>query len=204
MPTTGPALSIRGTIHEIHAGGAHAMAANYFIGDADPLIAMAGHGSRIWRDGNRLRAESPDGHIDFITDGTRAWDFTKNPDEPLTGPAQDVHYLGASRDLLRPLTAAETDALTQTDGTVTPVEFAGRRCWSVEFAPPVRIWVDQESRRVLGSQDGQDGVLATLVDLVVGEPVADELFEWLGPASTREQQRQQYRGRIDAIEGFEN
>ncbi|WP_207213596.1 hypothetical protein [Rhodococcus sp. Q1] len=202
--TTGPDLPVRGTIRAVHADG-HT---EQFVSVGRKLRVMVGDAHRVWRHGARLRVERKDGTPVFVTDGVTAWDFTRDPQRPRIGPVGQVQYLGTSQFLLRRRSAAEWagDDFAQPTGPVEEVEFAGRRCWTVELAPPLRkpypmrIWVDIETGQMLGEQIEQAGLGAHFVDLVVGEPVDDTLFGWDGPVLTAEQEQQMYRERQFALE----
>ncbi|PQP12597.1 hypothetical protein C5613_42755 [Rhodococcus opacus] len=154
---------------------------------------MTGDGCRVWRHGDRLRVERGDGRPIFTTDGTRAWDFTADSERPRTRPADRVHYLGRNQFLLRRRSAADWsgDDFTRPAGPVEETDFAGRRCWTVELAPPpnkphpLRIWVDIESGQMLGYRSEQVGEGAQFVDLIVGEVLDDRLSRGMGRCTHR-------------------
>ncbi|MGO4205687.1 hypothetical protein AB4Z09_28940 [Rhodococcus sp. TAF43] len=202
--TSGPDLSLRGTIRAVHPEG-HT---ENFATVGRTLLVAAGDGSRVWRRGARLRVEREDGTLVFITDGSNAWDFTRDPERPRVGSADQVQYLGDSQFLLRRRSASEwsSDDFAQPVGPVEEVEFAGRRCWTVELAPPprkpypLRIWVDIETGQMLGERVEQAGLGAQFVDLLVGQHVDEEMFVWTGPVLTAEEEQQMYRDRRIALE----
>lgn len=202
--TAGPDLSLRGTIRAVQPEG-HT---ENFATVGRTLLIAAGDGCQVWRRGARLRVEREDGVLVFITDGSNAWDFTRDPDRPRIGSSKQVQYLGEHQFLLRRHSAGEWsgDDFAQPVGPVEEVEFAGRRCWTVELAPPsgkpypMRIWVDIETGQMLGERIEQAGLGAQFVDLVVGEEIDDEMFVWTGPVLTAEDEQQMYRDRRIALE----
>ena len=119
-----------------------------------------------------------------------------------------MQYLGNDQFLLRRRSASEWsgDDFAQPIGPVEEVEFVGRRCWTVELAPPprkpypLRIWVDIETGQMLGERIEQAGLGAQFVDLVVGEDIDDEMFVWAGPVLTADEEQQTYRDRRIALE----
>ncbi|WP_206022869.1 hypothetical protein [Rhodococcus zopfii] len=119
-----------------------------------------------------------------------------------------MQYLGSNQFLLRRRSAAEwsSDDFAQSTGPIEEVESAGRRCWTVELAPPprkpypLRIWVDIETGQMLGERIEQAGLGAQFVDLLVGESIDDEMFVWTGPVLTADDEQQMYRDRRIALE----
>lgn len=202
--TTGPDTPLWGTIHTVEPEG-HT---EQFLTAGRVLPVVVGDGDRVWRQGARMRVERRDGTLVFITDGSSAWDFTRDPTRPRVGPVGQVQYLGSHQFLLRRRSPSEwsSDDFAQPVGAVEEVEFAGRRCWTVELAPPprkpfpMRIWVDIETGQMLGARIEQAGLGSQFVDLVVGEPIDDERFTWTGPVLTAEQEQQMRRDRRAALE----
>ncbi|WP_404315881.1 outer membrane lipoprotein carrier protein LolA [Prescottella equi] len=198
----GPDLPLRGTIREL---GAPAKPDRVlFAGEGPPIVVRPGNGCRIWRDGGRLRIEHPDGRPIFITDGARAWQFTADDGQrPRTDALDRVRFLGLNQHLVRRRTPAEWagEDLTHPFGAVADTEVAGRRCWTVELAPPadeaglLRVWVDTEAGYVLRFRAEPSGQESQYVDLAVGEQLDDELFTWDGPVFTPEEYEQILRER---------
>lgn len=200
--TEGPELSIHGTIHERRAEGSpESFRQGFAYSGESPLIVKAGQGCRVWRLGNRVRVESTDGKPIFISDGTRAWDFTGRLERPRTGSPDRVIYLGPNQFLLQRRSAAEWagNEFAQPVGPVETDDFAGRACWTVRLAPPagkpypLRIWVDIESGQMLGNRVDEVGVGSEFIDVTVGDPIDDGLFVWTGPAYTSAEIQQLYR-----------
>ncbi|MFZ2527861.1 MAG: hypothetical protein WAX14_09445 [Rhodococcus sp. (in: high G+C Gram-positive bacteria)] len=202
--SAGPDLPLYGTIRAVQP----ADHTEQFMVARPTMLVAVGDGSRVWRRGARLRVERDDGTLVHLTDGTDGWDFTRDAARPRVGPADRVHYLGDKQFLLHRRSASEWagDDFAQPTGPVEEVDFAGRRCWTVELAPPprkpypMRIWVDIESGQMLGYRVEQAGVGAQFVDLVVGEDIDDEMFVWTGPVLTADEEQQQNRDRRSALE----
>ncbi|MBF6288710.1 hypothetical protein [Nocardia cyriacigeorgica] len=193
--TTVPRIPLRGTVREVRA---EKPAGFGWAGHADQMVVPVGDGCRVWRHGDRLRVEREDGALVFITDGARAWDFTVDAKRPRTGAVDRVIYLGPNQFLVQRRSAADWQGndFTRPAGEVEEIEFAGRRCWTVELAPPpvkphpLRIWVDIESGHMLGFHSEAGGQGARFVDPVVGADVDDSLFHWDGPVYTPQQYQQ--------------
>lgn len=189
--TTGPRLSIRGTIHQVQRP------------DDDPLWVPVRDGSRVWRHGQRLRVESSQGIPIFITNGTQAWDFSKSPSRPVAGTPDGLRYFGHYQFELGSRTAADwqADEFTKPIGPVVVDRFAGRRCWTMQLAPPrrkphpLRIWVDIDSGQILGTRVEEFGEGTEFTDLVIGEELDDTLFQWDGPTMTPQQLAETLRNR---------
>lgn len=157
-------------------------------------------GVHLYRWGRRSRIESVDGQVMFVSDGTTAWDFTADPDQPRRTELHHVHSPGAGRYLaITPRVEHWVgNHHSRPTGQVTEVEFLGRRCWSVDLAPresrnlpkpSLRLVVDAETGAVLAqhSGDGIDG--AAYTDLRVGEHLELSLFTWDGPVTTDAESR---------------
>ena len=140
------------------------------------MLAVPDTGCRVWLQGRRVRVENVDGNPIFISDGSRAWDFTGHVDRPRVGSLARVVYLGPSQFLLQRRSTAEWTGsdFAQPVDQVETTDFAGRRCWTVRLAPPtgkphpLRIWVDIESGQMLANRLEETGVGSEFVDLVVG------------------------------------
>lgn len=150
--------------------------------------------------GAPIEIESLDGQVMFVSDGTTAWDFTADPDQPRCTELHHVHSPGAGRYLaITPRVEHWVgNDHSRPTGPVTDVEFLGRRCWSVDLAPresrnlpkpSLRLVVDAETGAVLAqhSGDGIDG--AAYTDLRVGEHLELSLFTWDGPVTTDAESR---------------
>lgn len=150
--------------------------------------------------GRRSRIESLDGQVLFVSDGTVAWDFTSDPQQPRCTELRRVHCPGAGRHLVLtpPVTHWVGHHHARPTGPVTDLTFLGRNCWSVDLAPrerreltesSLRLIVDADTGAVLAqhSGDGVDG--AAYTDLTVGECLDPSLFSWDGPVVTDEQSR---------------
>lgn len=169
-----------------------------------PMFVRAVDDCIVWLHGPATRVEY-DGDPVFITDGTTAWDFTPDPQRPLVGPTDRVHYFGKNQFLIRRRSAAEWagDDFTRPTGPITEETFLDRRCWTVELAPPerkphpMRIWVDIETGRILGYRVDAVGVGAHYVDLAVGEPIDSSMFAWSGPTQTQQERQDELRRRSD-------
>ena len=197
--TTESTIPMRGTIEEIHEAGSPESFRHGFAYSGTPPVLIAPEDScRVWRSGRKTRVERLDGSPIFISDGTRAWDFTGPTDRPRVGPLGRVMYLGPSQFLLQQRSTAEWtgNEFAQPIGTVETVEFAGRDCWTVQLAPPDgkpyprRIWVDVETGFILGDRIDEAGIGSQFVELAVGEPIDDTMFVWDGPAYTGEEYQQ--------------
>lgn len=185
----GPRLPIYGTIREVRREKDH------------PTWAAVRGGCRVWRHGQRLRVESSGGIPIYITDGIQAWDFSKSPGRPVTGPPSSVRYFGQYQFELGTRTAEDwkIDEFTKPIGPVAEDDFAGRRCWTVQLDPsrrkphPIRIWVDIDSGQMLGTRGEEFGEGTQFTDLVIGEEIDDTQFEWVGPTMTPGQQDEMLR-----------
>ncbi|OZE24616.1 hypothetical protein CH256_20040 [Rhodococcus sp. 05-2254-6] len=189
-------IPLRGTIEEVHeAGSPESFRHGFAYSGTPPVLIRPEDNCRVWRSGRRTRVERIDGSPIFISDGTRAWDFTGPADRPRVGPLGRVIYLGPSQFLLQQRSTAEWagNEFAQPTGPVETVEFAGRKCWTVRLAPPedkpypLRIWVDVESGFILGDRIDEVGIGSQFVELAVGEPIDEALFAWDGPAYTTEE-----------------
>ncbi|MBF6326350.1 hypothetical protein [Nocardia cyriacigeorgica] len=207
--TTVPEVPLHGSVREVRTDGDAELAGFGWAAMSDQMLIPVGDGCQVWRRGERLRVEREDGGPIFITDGTRAWDFTVDAQRPRTGPLDRVHYLGPNQFLVQRRSAADWQGndFTRPAGDVEEVEFAGRRCWTVELAPPpgkphpLRIWVDVESGQMLGFHSEAAGRGARFVDLVVGADVHDDLFRWDGPVYTPQQYQQMLQDKHAAVQG---
>lgn len=200
--TDGPDLALRGTILEF--GDPAKDDRVLFAGEGPRIVARPGNGCRVWRDGGRLRIELPDGRPLFITDGVQAWQFiADDAQRPRTDALDRVRFLGLNQYLVRRRNTDELygEELTHPRGAVAEAEVAGRRCWTVELAPPagkagsLRVWVDIESGYILRFRSEPSGQESQYVDLSVGEQLDDELFTWGGPVLTPEEYEQLLRER---------
>ena len=200
--TAGPDLPLCGTIHGVRAEGvSESFTGGFAYSGQPPMKVVPGHGSRVWRPGNKIRVENIDGEPVFISDGVRAWDFTGRSDRPLVGSPDRVIYLGPNQFLLHRRSAAEWagNDFAQPAGEVEVTKFAGRDCWTVQLAPPegkpypLRIWVDVESGQMLGYRIDEVGEGSRFVDVTVGETMDESLFVWEGPAVTPEEHQQLLR-----------
>ncbi|MCC8928822.1 hypothetical protein [Rhodococcus sp. I2R] len=197
--TDGPNLPVRGSIYEVRAEGTpESFGHEPGHSGGGSMLAVPDTGCRVWLQGRRVRVENVDGNPIFISDGSRAWDFTGHVDRPRVGSLARVVYLGPSQFLLQRRSTAEWTGsdFAQPVDQVETTDFAGRRCWTVRLAPPtgkphpLRIWVDIESGQMLANRLEETGVGSEFVDLVVGEPLDETLFVWDGPAYTSEQYQQ--------------
>lgn len=204
--TSGPDLPIRGTIREIAPKEEPEGGAFFATAGKLPVVVAVGDGCRVWRFGKKLRIEDGEGRPVFITDGVRGWDFSGRAERPRTGPIDRVRYFGEHQFLLerRPASEWAGDDFTQPAGPVEEVDFTGRRCWTVELAPPphkpmpLRIWVDIESGQMLGYRAEQAGVGAQFENPVIGEEIDDAVFTWAGPVLTMEEYEREQRDRREA------
>lgn len=198
--TAGPDLAVRGVIRETRTEGDDITT---FFGNFQPLWVDARDGCQVWRHGAKLRIESPEGLLVFITDGARAWDFSQDPAAPLAGTPAQVRHFGDYQLLLgyRDARDWQGEDFTRPTGPVQEVEFAGRQCWTVDLAPPehkphpLRIWVDVESGQMLGVRSEAGGEGQEFTDVVVGEEFDDALFAWDGPVTTIEELDERDRAR---------
>lgn len=194
--TTDSDTSIQGVIEEVQqAGSPESFRQGFAYSGTPPVLVRPEDSCRVWRAGARTRVERLDGTPVFITDGVRAWDFTGNAERPRVGPLGRVIYLGPSQFLLQHRSTAEWTGseFAQPVDAVETVQFAGRECWTVRLAPPqgkpypLRIWVDMESGFMLGNRIDEAGVGSQFVEVTVGEPIDDALFDWDGLAYTTEE-----------------
>ncbi|MBY6687469.1 hypothetical protein HQ305_19740 [Rhodococcus sp. BP-149] len=201
--TSPTGISLRGTIRETPAEPQRNPTTFKTAGHR-PMFVRAVDDCTVWLRGASTRVEY-DGRPVFVTDGTTAWDFTPDPERPLMGPVNRVHYFGKNQFLIRRRTAAEwagTD-FTSPTGPIDEVRFLERDCWTVELAPPpgkphpMRIWVDIETGRILGHQIDLLEIGARYVDVTVGEPLDDGLFTWTGPTQTHEERQRDLQRRGD-------
>ncbi|OZE42229.1 hypothetical protein CH259_02310 [Rhodococcus sp. 05-2254-4] len=119
-------IPLRGTIEEVHeAGSPESFRHGFAYSGTPPVLIRPEDSCRVWRSGRRTRVERIDGSPIFISDGTRAWDFTGPADRPRVGPLGRVIYLGPSQFLLQQRSTAEWagNEFAQPTG---PVETDGR------------------------------------------------------------------------------
>lgn len=194
-----PVRTVRGRVEEVRTG------------EDDEDLGPRDEPVLVWRDGPRLRVDSTDGAPLFRTDGRTAWDFRRDAGQPDSRqvderwgpPYHGPHQFLLSRGRMDWLGG---DDFTRPAGPVTEEEFAGRRCWSVELAPPprkpdpIRLWVDAESGQILGFRNEIAGIGAEFTEVAVGEELDPGLFAWDGPAITPEERQRILREEVRAIE----
>jgi hypothetical protein len=163
---------------------------------------------RVWRDGQRLRIEEPDGTINLIVGDTTCWQFDRDHDAPLASSGTALRYAGSGTELL---TRREPDAFTGDDftrptGPVGATTFLGRPAWTVELAPPphkphpLQLVVDAETGIVLQQRNDGFGTVDEWVEFVVGDHLDPALFSWDGPARSAEDQRAEMNAELAADE----
>lgn len=176
---------------------------HYYLGSygEEPVfLPVRREGMHLYRWGRRSRIESLDGQVMFISDGTNAWDFTSDSDQPRCTEVRQVHSPGSGRYLA--ITPRVEHWVghhhSQPSGPVIDVEFLGRPCWYVDLAPresrnlpkpSLRLIVDTDTGAVLAehSGDGVDGAVYT--DLAVGDRVDPSMFTWDGSVVTDAESR---------------
>lgn len=187
--TAPPKLTVRGRIAEVRRGD-----------DDDEDLGRPEVDVLVWRDGPRLRVDTPDGRPVFRSDGHVAWDFrtdrdrpdTRRVDERLGMPYFGPHQMLLSRSRMEWLSG---DDFASPAGPVTEGGFAGRPCWTVDLAPPprkphpVRIWVDVEAGQMLRFWNEAAGIGAEFAEVAVGEVLDPGLFTWDGPAITQDERQ---------------
>jgi hypothetical protein len=152
---------------------------------------------RVWRDGDRMRIEEPDGRPNLIVGDELCWQFDRDHDEPVSSPARVVRYAGGGTELLSRRDAQEFsgDDFTRPTGPVRETTFLGRRAWTVELAPPqhkphpLQLVVDADTGIVLQQRNDGFGSVDEWVEFVLGEHLEPCLFSWDGPSrSHRDEQ----------------
>lgn len=165
--------------------------------DPDPVFAGIGLDTgddgqtriRVWRDGDRVRISDPDGRPKLIVGNEYCWDFQAD-EVPVRTSAAAVRYTFGGTALLVRRTAEDFlgDDFTRPTGPVTATIFLGREAWAVELAPPphkphpLQWVVDAETGLVLQQRNDGFGFREEWVELVLGEELPEELFEWTGPS----------------------
>lgn len=199
----GPDLPVHGTIRHVEPGDEDRHVA--WSGFVPPAIARGGGDHYVaWRDGARVRIETSDGLATLVTDGRTAWHFPEPGGPAHERPEAAVLWGVDGTDLHErrgPDHSRETDFAHPT-GPVTTTSHLGRRAWAVELAPPshkpypLQMVVDAETGLLLQLRVDGAGVLTEWTELVVGEPLAEELFVWDGPSvSWAEQEAEHDRER---------
>lgn len=152
---------------------------------------------RVWRDGQRIRIEEPDGTVNLIVGDTTCWQFDRDHDAPLASPDTALRYAGSGTELLtrREPDAFVGDDFTRPTGPVGATTFLGRPAWTVELAPPphkphpIQLVVDAETGIVLQERNDGFGTVDEWVEFVVGEDLDPALFTWDGPTRSAHDQR---------------
>jgi hypothetical protein len=171
---------------------------------ADPSAAVPP--IRVWRDGERMRIEEPDGAVNLIVGEDTCWQFDREHDIPIASPRTAVRYAGSGTELLtrREPAAFAGDDFTQPTGPVGATTFLGRPAWTVELAPPrhkphpVQLVVDRDTGLVLQQRNDGFGSVDEWIEFVVGEALDPALFIWAGPTRSAEDQRAEWDAREDA------
>jgi hypothetical protein len=202
----GAIRSVAGTeTHHLAWGGLHPPVLTGRRGHLDASVAPAPP-IRVWRDGRRLRIEEPDGSLNVIVGDTTCWQFDSAHDAPLTAPSTQLRYFGNGTQLVSRRDAAEflEDDFTRPTGPVRAATFLDRAAWTVELAPPahkkfpIQLVVDAQTGLVLQQRNDGYGSVDEWVEFVVGEPLADELFTWDGPARSLADQEEERRTQHEA------
>jgi hypothetical protein len=146
--------------------------------------------TRVWRAGRRVRLERPDGRPSLIVGERSCWQFRGDDPVPVESPSSAVTYQGSGTELLHRRAAAEFtgDDFTRPTGPVGHTTFLGRPAYTIELAPPahkpfpMQLIVDAETGLLLQQRNDGFGSVDEWVEIVVGEPLSDQLFRWQGPA----------------------
>jgi len=150
---------------------------------------------RVWRHGNRVRLEEPDGRVNLIVSDDRLWQFNGDRGVLIESPRRDVQYMCSGTQLLerRPLVEYAGNDFTQPAGNVEPTTFLGRPAWAVELAPPphkphpMQLVVDAETGIVLQQRNDGFGTVDEWVEFVTGEDFNSDVFTWSGPSMSAEE-----------------
>jgi len=161
---------------------------------------------RVWRDGERIRIEEPDGAVNLIVGDDTCWQFDREHDTPIASPRTAVRYAGSGTELLtrREPAAFVGDDFTRPIGPVGATTFLGRPAWTVELAPPrhkphpVQLVVDSGTGLVLQQRNDGFGSVDEWVEFIVGEPLDPALFAWAGRTRSAESQRAEWDAQHDA------
>lgn len=197
--TSPPSRTVRGRIAEVRTGD-----------DDDEDFGRPEEDVLVWREGGRLRVDTPDGRSVFRSDGQTAWDFRRDQDRPDVREVSErlgLPYFGPHQFLL---SRSRMDWLggyefTTPAGPVEQESFAGRRCQTVELVPParkpdpLRIWVDAESGQILGYRNEAAGIGAEFIEVTIGEALDSRLFTWHGPSLTQDERQAMLRAESRAL-----
>jgi hypothetical protein len=153
--------------------------------------------TRAWRTGRRVRLERPDGRPSLIVDDDWCWQFRGEDPVPVVSPSRAVAYQGNGTQLLdrRDPNDFTGDDFTRPTGPVGTTTFLGREAYTVELAPPahepfpIQLVVDSETGLVLQQRNDGFGSVDEWVELVVGEPLDEQLFRWQGPSRSQADER---------------
>jgi hypothetical protein len=161
---------------------------------------------RVWRHGQRVRLEEPDGRVNLIVGDDRVWQYDAGRQVHVESPVGDLHYAVSGTQLLerRPVAEYAGDDFTQPTGEVAGTTFLGRAAWTVELAPPphkphpMQLVVDAQTGIVLQQRNDGFGTTDEWVELVVGEDFDAALFTWAGPTTTAEELQALHRAEHEA------
>ncbi|MEO7261525.1 MAG: hypothetical protein ABI047_09770 [Jatrophihabitantaceae bacterium] len=156
--------------------------------------------TRAWRSGRRVRLERPDGRPSLIVNEQSCWQFRGDEPVPVESPSSVVMYQGNGTQLLRRRDAGEFtgDDFTRPTGPVSSTTFLGRGAYTVELAPPahkpfpLQLVVDAETGLVLQQRNDGFGSVDEWIEIVVGEPLDDQLFRWQGPSRSEADERAEH------------
>jgi len=161
---------------------------------------------KVWRDGERMRIEEPDGAVILIVGDTACWQFDREHDTPVASPRTALRYAGSGTQLLTRREAGDFlgDDFTRPTGPVGVTTFLGRLAWTVELAPPahkpypMQLVVDGETGIVLQQRNDGFGSVDEWVEFVVRERFDPALFAWTGPTRSSEDERAEWDARHEA------
>lgn len=153
--------------------------------------------TRAWCSGRRVRLERPDGRPSLIVDDEWCWQFRGDDPVPVVSPSSAVAYQGNGTQLLHRRDSAgfAGDDFTRPTGPVGTTTFLGRQAYTVELAPPahkpfpIQLVVDSQTGLVLQQRNDGFGSVDEWVELVVGEPLDEQLFRWQGPSRSEADER---------------
>lgn len=158
----------------------------------------------VWRDGGRVRVESPAGTPHTITNGRMTWTCPGQDRPALVSEARPVTFRGSGTHLLRRRTAADIAALGEPTGPITAAVCAGRAGWRVVLhaidgsTAERTIVVDAATGLLLRSHNPVSGALDEWTHLEVGDPLDPALFTYTGPARNAEQAQADAQAEDDA------
>jgi uncharacterized protein (TIGR03086 family) len=209
LMTHGPDLPLHGRIRHDDGGEDQVFG---WAGSADepaPAVAHGDHGVVVvWRDGERLRLEDPDGRVTLVCDGETVWHLG-GPGEPAREgrPGHVVYGVDGTALLERPDEDRwHGNDFTRPAGPIGATTYLGRAAWTVELAPPrhkphpLQLVVDAETGLLLQQRNDGFGAVSEWTELAVGVALLPSLFTWNGPVVSWEEQRAQRRDQEAADE----